>query len=63
MKKVLTKFAGEVLSREQMRAVKGGGGGYGQCNGACYEAKDCEVATACKKCSSPNNKTLGSCIS
>lgn len=61
MKKMISSFGTSLLSREQMKKVKGGlegdACGVASCLG---ENSDCEPA-GCKTCSTSDKKTPGSC--
>lgn len=62
MKQVLMQFSEHVLSRSQMKSIKGGYGDDGAAcpAGACWgTVKDC--GSGCTKCSSTSSSTLGEC--
>ncbi len=60
MRKLMLKFADGMLSKEQMKKVRGGCGGGGCAAGACLgSSSDC--GTGCTSCSSSNPKVYGTC--
>ena len=66
MKKILMNFSENVLSRSQMKAVRGGsdtpgeGGGAGCPAGACLGTKS-DCGAGCTACSSSDPKVYGTC--
>lgn len=62
MKKMISNFGASLLSREQMKKVKGGLESLDACGAAsCLGTNsDCEPA-GCKTCSTSDGKTPGSC--
>lgn len=59
MKKLLMQFSDNVLSRSQMKALKGGDE-YGCPAGVCLGTKD-DCGTGCTACSSSDPKVYGNC--
>lgn len=61
MKKMIISIGASLLSREQMKKVKGGLVGEACGAAACLgQNEDCEPA-GCKTCSTSDKKTPGSC--
>lgn len=61
MKSILTKFAENLLSRDEMKDLKGGNMPAGCAAGACKTHGDCTYL-GCACCSVDDGSSYGSCI-